>query len=109
MRASLNFLLLLSIAIALISCSSETDTSWTLTGHLIKIHPDSRDQQSVEATNLPPSAASDDSVTVDLSSASISITHQETNEASESITVELASGTFRRWIQWSSSRPYRQD
>ena len=37
---------------------------------------------------------SDDSVKVDLSSASISITHQETNEAGESITIELASGNF---------------
>ena len=94
MRVFLDCVLLLLVAIGLISCSSETDTSWTVTGHLIKTHPDSGDQQSVEATNFLPSAASDDSVKVDLSSASISINHHTINEEGETSTVELTSGRF---------------
>lgn len=95
MRVILNFLILLSIATTLISCSSETPRSWTVTGHLIDTIPDSLKQLSVEPTNFLPSAVSDDSVKVDLSSASISITHHATNKDGTTIKVELASGKFQ--------------
>lgn len=52
------------------------------------------EQQSGEATNLPLGTTPDRSTEVDLSTASISITHQVTNEDGETITVELASGKF---------------
>ncbi len=94
MKTYLNCVVLLSITTTLISCSSETHQTWTVTGHLIEMDPDSMEQQSVEATNIPPSAAPDDITEVDLSTASISITHQVTNEDGDTITVELASGKF---------------
>lgn len=94
MKVFLDCVLLLSIATALISCSSESQTSWSVTGHLIQIQPDSVEQQSVESTSLHPSAVPDGGTEVYLSTASISITHQVTNEAGEPITVELASGNF---------------
>ncbi|MCY3541465.1 MAG: TlpA disulfide reductase family protein [Gammaproteobacteria bacterium] len=94
MRVFLNCVLLLCIATALTSCSSDTPKTWTVIGHLIKMDPGSDEHSSEEPTSLPSSAATEDSTDVDLSTASISITHQVTNEEGEAITVELASGKF---------------
>ena len=94
MRVFLNCVLLLSLTTVLISCSSETHKTWTVTGHLIEIPPDSMKQPSVEPTNLPSSAAPEDRTEVDLSTASILITHQGTNDTGDTITFELASGRF---------------
>lgn len=94
MRTILNCVSLLSIATVLSSCSSETDKTWTVTGHLIQTHPDTVEPQSVEATNLPSDTAPGDSTNVDLSTASISINQQVRNETGEMISIELASGKF---------------
>lgn len=94
MKAYLNLASLLCLTTVLFSCSSETHKTWTVTGHLIKIHPDSVEQQSVEATILPLDDASDDRTEVDLSTTSITINHYITNEAGETTTIELAWGEF---------------
>ena len=95
MREILNFvLLLLCIATVLISCSSETQKTWNVTGHLIEVHPDSEEHPSVVVTNLPPGIEPDDSPELDLSTASITINHYMTNKAGETISFELASGKF---------------
>lgn len=94
MREILNCVLLLCIATLLISCSLQTAKSWTVTGHLIKHQPDSSEQQSVDAINLPTGTAPDEITELDLSTASVSVNQQVTNEAGETTTIELASGRF---------------
>ena len=94
MRVFLNCVLLLSIATTLISCSSETPESWTVIGHLTKMQTDFEELLGVEATKLPTSNAPGERTHEDFSAASVSITHQVTNEAGETVTIELASGRF---------------
>ena len=94
MRVFLNCVLLLPTVTVLISCNSETDISWTVTGHLIKADPSSEERPIGDGTNLPLDTTPDEIAEMDLSTASISINHYVTDEAGETITVELGSGKF---------------
>ena len=96
MKVILKCVLLLSIAITLISCRPLPLTSWTVTGDVIKYQPDSTEQQSVDAINLPTGTAPDEIAELDLSTASVSVNQHVTNDAGATTTIKLASGKFEK-------------
>ena len=94
MRTFLNCVLLLSVATFLISCGLQSSDTWTVTGHLIQYQSDSTEQQSVDEKILPTGAAPDEIEELDLSTASVLVNQQVTNDAGETTTIELASGKY---------------
>ena len=81
-------------AAILVACSSEPSTTYTITGYFIKMDSDSMQMSESEVLKLDETISTAIANSLDLSTATVSISQTVTNEAGESRTVELDSGSF---------------
>lgn len=94
MRPLLRGILLTFWVAILVACSSGPSQTFTITGHIISI--DSISMQTSESNVMQPheTTSTVDKNSLDPSTAKVSISQTITNEAGESRTVELESGSF---------------
>lgn len=78
----------------LVACSSEPSTTYTITGYFIKMDSDSMQMSESEVLKSDEMISTAVADSLDLSTATVSISQTVTNKAGESRTVELDSGSF---------------
>ena len=94
MRPLLRWVLSMFGVAILVACSSEPSKTYTITGYFIKMDSDSMQMSESEVLKSDETSSTAIADSLDLSTAIVSISQTVTNEAGESRTVELDSGSF---------------